>query len=33
MNWKKPSLIALWSFVGLAWLGVATGAINTSGLG
>lgn len=22
MNWKKPTLIALWSFVGLAWLGV-----------
>ena len=22
MNWKKPTLIALWSLVALAWLGV-----------
>ena len=22
MNWKKLTLVALWSLVGLAWLGV-----------
>ena len=22
MNWKKPTLIALWPLVALAWLGV-----------